>query len=75
MGSGLKRAFASAKATRLRDVWCVRHRYGWCATKTGKQHRDDATNVKTRCDHYVFMPIGSEKRVPTCVECIEKIKE
>lgn len=77
MGAGLRRlrrAYAAAKATRLGDVWCVQHREGWCATATGKQHREDATNVRTRCLQYVVLPMGSERRVPTCVECIEAMK-
>ncbi len=71
MGGGLMRASAHAKRTRgdWRERWCVRHRDGWCATKTGKPHKESATNVYTRCGHVVILPMGSEKRVPTCVEC------
>lgn len=73
MGAGMRRANAAAKATRLKPRWCVRHHLGWCATKNGRQHRDDASSVPTKCDHFVVMPMGSERRVPTCIECIEKI--
>lgn len=75
MGAGMRRAFAAAKVTRLGDVWCVKHRDGWCATATGKQHSADALNVRTVCQHSIVMPCGSERRVPTCVECIEKLRE
>jgi hypothetical protein len=74
VGTGLRRASAAAKATRVRAVWCVRHRDGWCATKTGKPHQEDATSVPTRCGHHVVLPMGSTRHVPTCVECIETMK-
>ena len=73
MGAGLRRAFAATKATRLAPVWCVKHRDGWCATKDGKPHDEDGWNIPTKCGQYVVGPIGSEKRIPTCVECIEKL--
>lgn len=74
MGAGLRRAFAAAKATRA-PVWCVKNRDGWCATKNGKPNADDAWNVATKCARFTIGPLGSEKRVPTCIECVEKMSE
>lgn len=50
-------------------VWCVRHRDGWCATKDGRKHDDAENNVATKCEHFVVLPWGAEKREPTCNEC------
>jgi pyrimidine deaminase RibD-like protein len=74
MGAGLKRAFAATKATRVQAVWCVKHRDGWCATKSGRRYAEGITNAPTKCKHYVTLPCGYERRVPTCVECIEAMK-
>ena len=52
-----------------RDVWCARHREGWCATASGRTFRDTAINVATRCGHFVVLPGGCERRVPTCKDC------
>lgn len=56
--------------------WCVQHRGGWCQmwaqSKRGvDQHRTEAFRVPTLCRHYVIMPIGFERRRPTCKECLE----
>lgn len=51
-------------------VWCVEHKDGWCATayqpKSEPRYRD---RVKTKCNHWVILPWGFAKRVPTCMEC------
>ena len=73
MGEGLKRAFAATKATRVKDVWCVQHRGGWCAVADKKCPDEDASSVETKCGHFVILPWSSTKRIPTCVECIEKL--
>ena len=54
---------------KYKERWCVKHRDGWCATKTGKPHKQDAVHVPTRCEHVITLPRGSEKRIPTCDEC------
>lgn len=57
-----------------KKVWCVRHREGWCATATGKSFKEEQGTVKTKCRHYVIMPLGCEFRVPTCTEgCSGKV--
>jgi len=54
--------------------WCVKHDDGWCATATGKQHRDVAFKVKTLCGYYVTLPWGSKFRVPTCELCLDRMR-
>ncbi len=43
----------------------------WCATKNGRRPRGDATSVETRCSRFVYFPVGTENRTPTCVDCRE----
>jgi hypothetical protein len=50
-------------------VWLVEHREGSCATKSGKQHRDSATNVRTLCGGVVVLPGGSRQGEPECPDC------
>lgn len=52
-----------------RERWCVKHATGWCATKTGRPPREDATSVPTRCGYFVVLPGGTRKMIPTCAEC------
>jgi len=42
----------------------------WCATKDGAKPSEDAIHDRTECDHTVHLRIGSEKCVPTCLDCI-----
>ena len=49
-----------------REVWCVRHRDGWCATKGGKRYAVSAASVPTRCGMFVTGPGGMERRTPDC---------
>ena len=53
--------------------WCVmwRDEVGqrqWCVLKDQRAHayRD---SMETACDHFVVLPWGIEKRLPTCAEC------
>ena len=66
-------------------VWCVawlerpQNRVGaplpmqWCATFRGRKHADDEVNVRTACGFYVVLPVGGEKRRPTCDECLQRV--
>ena len=54
----------------MKPVWSVRHRTGWCATRTGRQHNEEAFSVKTLCGYTIALPWGSEKRVPDCPDCL-----
>ena len=62
----------------VREVWCVAWRdpskhIQWCATATGKTSDPSAMSVRTRCDHYVILPAGLEKRAPTCRACLKEL--
>jgi len=57
----------------MRRVWCVRHRDGWCATKRGRRPDPDAIQDETRCNHFIVMRWGSEKREPDCPECRKRM--
>lgn len=50
-------------------TWCVQHREGWCAVLGTARPVESATNVPTRCGHFVVMPFGIKRRVPNCPEC------
>lgn len=52
------------------NIWCVKHRDGWCATDTGKAFKEGVFTVKTMCQHHVCMPYGCEYREPTCKQCL-----
>lgn len=52
------------------NVWCVRHRDGWCAVAGNMKPAEDASSIHTACDHYVVLPLGTSKRHPTCDECL-----
>ena len=56
-------------------VWCVKHRDGWCATKFGRRPSGDALHDDTRCGHVVTLRVGSERRMPTCLECVEAVQK
>lgn len=59
----------------LPEVWCVRHRSGWCAAKENRRLRDMADSVPTLCGHVVVLPYGYDERDPTCDECYAIIQE
>ena len=52
-------------------VWCVRHRDGWCACES--EPKEGETNVPTKCDHFIWLPMGFEKREPTCPDCLKAL--
>lgn len=58
-----------SEAVTLEPVWCIQHRDGWCARKHNKRYRSGAS-VPTLCDHFVTFPMGCEKRLPDCPECL-----
>jgi hypothetical protein len=52
-------------------VWCVKHRDGYCAIRTGKPFKEGKDQVFTKCQHWIIFPWGCEEREPTCLECLE----
>ena len=46
----------------------VRHKDGWCA-RTDQSSMAYADNIATKCGHIVVLPLGIERRQPTCAEC------
>ena len=55
------------------DVWCVKHRDGWCATRDGEPERG-AFKVPTKCGNYVMLPWDFNMRLPTCAECYRQLE-
>jgi hypothetical protein len=55
-------------------VWCVQHQDGWCACSRNRLPPEGATNVETKCRHFIWLPIGVAKRAPTCPSCRAAIK-
>lgn len=53
----------------MNAVWCVQHRDGWCATRSGAKPSADAWKDATACGCWVTMRMGSEIREPDCEEC------
>ena len=46
---------------------CVQSNVGWCASyKKSPKYSD---SVKTRCGHWVILPLGLQRRYPDCPEC------
>jgi hypothetical protein len=51
---------------------------GWCAiakqparlTERERERIGGAVSVYTRCRHFVVLPLGLERRRPTCKECL-----
>ena len=58
------------KRKRKKNVWCIRHRGGWCATKIDRSPDELAASVKTACGFVVILPWGTKRRRPTCLACI-----
>ena len=51
------------------NIWCVRHKDGWCAVDNRKRFKESDSSVKTACGMVVTLPLGCEYRIPTCQEC------
>ena len=56
-------------------VWCVRWAGGWCAVKGNYPPPEGQNNVEAVCVMVVTLPMGTERRVPTCPVCRSSIKE
>lgn len=54
------------------SIVCVQHRDGWCGTR--RNHIRYTDNVPTLCGYKVILPLGIERRVPDCPECLRLIK-
>lgn len=64
-----------SKAHRAVLPWCVQHRDGWCAVKTGMRPAEAAASVQTKCGHFVVLPMGAEQTDPDCPDCIAALKK
>lgn len=40
------------------NVWCAKHRDGWCAVKPNRQPAEDAFQVETKCGYFICLPAG-----------------
>jgi len=65
-----------------KDRWCVAWKSDresndihWCAVKGRKKPNADDFSVETRCKHFIVLPLGLEKRQPTCPECQARKRE
>lgn len=72
-----------SEAKMANEVWCV----GWrrdengdrlyperfCVTASRRKAKDGATNVSTLCGRWVILPTSSEKREPTCQDCLDTL--
>lgn len=52
------------------DRWCVRSKDRWCASKSNRQHAAEAVNIATACGYFIVLPLGCERRQPSCAECV-----
>jgi hypothetical protein len=50
---------------------CVEHRAGWCALVPGANLDPMALADGTACGHQVMLRLSSERRLPTCPECLQ----
>ena len=57
-----------------KNVWCVKHNSGWCAAHPNRKWNEANFNVKTKCGHVVVLPIGRRKGRPTCLDCLQALK-
>ncbi|HJU06580.1 MAG TPA: hypothetical protein VJ692_15640 [Nitrospiraceae bacterium] len=55
-------------------VWCVKHRSGWCASKTNRPWDERSFSVPTACGYFITLPLGKSFRDPTCLECLEVLE-
>lgn len=55
---------------RMKKVWSVRHRDGWCATANGECPPEEAASVPTACGQFVILPGGSDKLIPDFPDCL-----
>jgi len=56
-------------------VWCIRHKGGYCASKTLNEAPDYKDSLPTLCDHFIALPTGIRKGMPTCAECLKVLFE
>jgi len=65
-----------AKKRKPSEVWCVQHRSGWCATTSRGRTKPDARAMtdNTQCGMVVVLRFGSERRAPTCEECLRALR-
>lgn len=75
MGNPRPKASGRSAPLRLKRVWCVSHRDGWCAMKTQPvgqpQYRD---HKPTLCGMVVTLPWGFSRMIPSCEECRTKLR-
>lgn len=58
----------------MTSVWCVKHNSGWCAADPNRAWDDARFNVRTKCGHFIVLPLGGQKGRPTCLECLKALE-
>ncbi len=56
-------------------AWCIRHKDGYCASKTPSMMPAEEDSMPTLCDHFITLPTGIRKGMPTCAECLKILFE
>lgn len=56
-------------------VWCVKHRDGWCAVRNNSKPHEGVSSVPTKCNMFVILPLGIQRRMPTCFDCKKVLNE
>jgi hypothetical protein len=56
-------------------VWCIRHKNGYCASNTPDQEPVYKDSMATLCSHFITLPTGIRKGMPTCAECLKALFE
>jgi hypothetical protein len=69
----------SAAQLLLKPRWCVawndlKGERQWCATFRGTRPSEEAVHDRTACGATVIFRVGSERRLPTCLECRERVR-
>lgn len=52
-------------------VWCVFHREGSCATKSGNRPAKAIVSEETLCGYVVTLPYKGQYGRPGCPECLK----
>lgn len=64
----------------IKYPWCVAWhdrktgKTEYCATYRGRKPDPAAISDRTRCGMFVSFRVGQERRMPTCPECVERVK-
>lgn len=74
-GHGLLRDQGPVEELMGKMVWCIRHKDGYCASKTPSTMPEEADSLPTLCDHFITLPTGIRRGMPTCGECLKILFE